>query len=112
MLRQKTKEINERKGKLITETSEPGAREEAIIEDSESQILAVPLERESVDSISLISTTKADCEMKEGKIREASWQRETKCCGSAAVVHGGVAAASLGIDDDDDKLNCFLLLLL
>jgi len=79
---------------LITETSEPGAREEATIEDSESQILAAPLERESVDSILVISATKADCEMKDGKIREASWQREAKCCGSAGVVHGGVAAAS------------------
>jgi len=68
-----------------------------------------------VDSISVISAMKADCEMKDGKIREACWQREAKCCGSVAVVHGGVAAALSGIDDDDNfdfVFVCFLLLLL
>jgi len=47
------------------------------MEDSESQILAAPLERESVDSMSMISATEAECEMKEGKIREACWRRES-----------------------------------
>jgi hypothetical protein len=52
---------------FITETSEPGAREDATIEGSESQILA-SLEVELVESTSVIWAMKADCEMKDGKI--------------------------------------------
>lgn len=81
------------------------------MEDSESQILE-PLERESVDSTSVISPTKADSEMKGGNIREASWRREARFCGSA-MVQGGVAGSEIEDDDNlDCDFDCFFLLLL
>lgn len=84
--------------------------EEATIEDSESQILEA-LERESVDSTSVIWPRKADSEMKDGKIREASCKREAIWCGSG--VRGGVTASLINGDDNFDfDLDCFLVLLL
>lgn len=58
--------------KIVTDTMEPGAREEETIEDSESQILqplAVVLDSAST---SVIRPMKADVPIKDGYLLDAS----------------------------------------
>lgn len=64
---------------VITETIEPGEREEESMEGSESQILK-PLKRGTVSSTWMISATNADLAMREGNFLEASSHKEACSC--------------------------------
>jgi len=87
---------------VITETMEPGEREEESMEGSDSQILK-PLKRGTVSSTWRISETNADSEMREGNFREASSRKETCSCACCCCVLEGVVVA---FDDNGEFCSC------
>lgn len=91
----------------FTETKEPGAREEASMEDSESQILQ-PLESVSMP---VIWPIKADLPIKVGYRVEASSRllRKSSSESQAADVNDGVLgdADRSEFDSLDGALDCF-----
>ena len=81
------------------------------MEGSESQILEL-LELGAF-STPATSPTNAEVPMKEGNLREASWQREASCSAASSLGREGVrgVAAASGVDGglDCDFFFCFEL---